>query len=345
MKLIAGTDKGLIVYEWKHKRWDLKDILFVGLPVSAFHQTSSGDWWVALNHKHWGPKIYVSTDKGESFSEKAVPRFKTAQQLRSIWSIKSKEDQIYLGTEPAALFRSNNGGESFEELTALSAHESRPKWQGGGKGSMNPFLHSIIFNPSQEQELIVGISCAGVFRSEDNGDSWTSSNDGLKAFFLPNAQVEVGHDPHSMIRHTKDPNVIWQQNHCGIYRSLDNGKHWTDVSDPDGKAFYGFDLVIDENDIDVAWVIPAQSDDQRIPHQGKLAVYKTMDGGNSWHALRNGLPQEAAFDMVLRAAFDKQGGHLAFGTNNGNLYVSEDLGENWIALNQSLSSIRTVDLI
>ena len=351
MKLIAGTDKGLLIYQKQGSHWKLRDIAFVGLPIGAFLQDHAKRWWVAINHKHWGSKLYVSDNQGENFREVKVPTFnkESEHSLKSIWTIEMQQigpiERLFIGTEPAALFYSDDLGENFQELTGLTSHPSRPTWQGGGKGSKNPFLHSLVFHPEDSNQLMVGISCAGVFQSADAGNTWQPTNKGLEAFYLPNSTTEVGHDPHSMIRHPKDPEVIWQQNHCGIYRSMDSGNSWSNVSDPHGKAVYGFDLTIDEEDINRAWVIPAQSDDLRIPAQNKLSVYRTDDAGKNWTALRNGLPQEAAFDLVLRHAFAKQSKVLAFGTNNGNLYVSNNEGEEWQILSQSLSAVRVVRLV
>ena len=345
MKLIVGTDKGLLVYQLEDNTWKLQDIHFIGLPVGAFHQDEDKNWWLAINHKHWGSKLYKSIDQGESFKQLNAPIFdeESAHTLKSVWTINSHQGDVYIGTEPAALFKLD--GDTFKEVNTLSQHPSRSDWQGGGKGSKNPFLHSILFHPTHENELMVGISCAGIFRSEDHGTTWNPSNNGLKAFFLPNSDVEVGHDPHSIRRHPRVSSVLWQQNHCGVFRSMNNGKDWQDLSDAQGHANYGFDLVIDEEEIDTAWVIPAQSDDMRMPYKGQLAVYKTTDAGKTWKPLRNGLPQEAAFDIVLRDGFDKSQEHMAFGTNNGNLYLSADKGENWKTLSQSLSAVRSVQFI
>lgn len=342
MKLLAGTDKGLVSYRIDEEQWKLEEIFFAGLPVGAFHSDNQNRWWVAINHKHWGTKIYCSTNQGKEFQEIPAPKFakESAFRLKSVWTINSNGTDVYLGTEPAAIFKFN--GEYFEELNGLSTHPSRGKWQGGGKGSKNPFLHTILFHPENQREILVGISCAGVFISKDAGHSWMANNEGLKAFFLPNENVEVGHDPHSIQRHLADPNVLWQQNHCGVFRSTDNGEHWIELTGKDGIGAYGFDLVIDEKDIDKAWIIPAASDDQRMPAEGKLIVYRTTNAGKTWEALTEGLPQEGAFDVVLRAGFKKKDQHMAFGTNNGNLYYSANLGQSWEAISNHLSGIRCV---
>lgn len=351
MKLIAATDKGLMVYEQQEGEWILRDIQFIGMPVGCFHHDErNGSWWVAINHKHWGPKLYKSTDEGETFAEVAVPRFaSSAHALKSIWTIShgSADDpnRLYIGVEPAAIFVTLDDGNSFQELTGLSAHPSRSSWQGGGKGSKNPFLHTILIDPEDTSHLTVGISCAGVFQSYDSGANWEPTNHGLEAFYLPNSDVEVGHDPHCMQIPETNPNVTWQQNHCGIYRSEDKGKSWQNVSDTDNIASYGFAIVADDADDQKAWVIPAQSDDLRFPYKNQLAVYHTADGGKSWQAQRKGLPQHGSFDLVLRSAFHCKKGFLAFGTNNGNLYVSDNGGTCWQALSQNLSAVRQVVLV
>ena len=352
MKIITGTDKGLLIFSKSENEWELEKIHFIGLPIGYFHHDERNNaWWVAVNHKHWGPKLYRSFDEGETFKEITAPRFnkEAPEGVKSIWTIAHGQSDdpntFYIGVEPAAIFKTINGGQSFAQLNQLSEHPSRASWQGGGKGSNNPFLHTILVDQEDYNHLTVGISSAGVFQSYNAGNTWEPTNKGLDAFFLPDSNVVVGHDPHALKVPKSNLNVIWQQNHCGIYRSEDKGKSWKNVTDKNGFANYGFAILQCDKDEQTAWVIPAQSDHMRIPHNNQLTVYRTNDGGQNWQALIEGLPQNGAFDLVLRAGFDGKNGNLAFGSNNGNLYYSSDEGESWIVVSQNLSTIRSVSLI
>jgi photosystem II stability/assembly factor-like uncharacterized protein len=352
MKIITGTDKGLLVFSKSANEWTLEKIHFIGLPIGFFHNDErSNTWWVAINHKHWGPKLYRSFDEGETFKEMTAPKFNkgTPESVKSIWTIAHGQSddpkKFYIGVEPAAIFVTEDDGENFKELTGLSQHPSRSSWQGGGKGSNNPFLHTILVDEEDKNHLTVGISSAGVFQSYDAGETWEPTNKGLDAFFLPDSNVIVGHDPHAMKVPKSNLNIVWQQNHCGIYRSEDKGKSWENVTDKNGLANYGFAIVQSDKNENTAWVIPAQSDHMRIPHNCQLAVYRTIDSGKSWHPFSSGLPQNGTFDLVLRAGFEGKKGNLAFGSNNGNLYFSSDEGENWEVVSQNLSAIRSVGLV
>ncbi|MFT6827481.1 MAG: photosystem II stability/assembly factor-like uncharacterized protein [Roseivirga sp.] len=350
MKIAVGTDKGLLIYQKVDASWLLHDIHFLGMPIGAFHEDASQNWWVAINHKHWGAKIYRSVDQGETFKEVNPPKFNTNSpySLKSIWTIQSRVIsgllQLLIGTEPAALFNSNDLGQSWTEMDGLSQHPSRNTWQGGGKGSNSPFLHTLLLDQEDADHLLVGISCAGVFQTFDGGYSWKPTNEGLKAFFLPNSESEVGHDPHTIRQSRKNPNVLWQQNHCGIYRSEDYGNTWKDITDKENEAVYGFAMVIAEDNDQEAWVIPAQNDNMRIPANQKLAVYHTHNAGQDWTPQTNGLPSPA-FDLVFRHAMDLSMDYITFGTNNGNLYISENKGKQWLTLSQNLSAVRNIKFI
>lgn len=350
MRLIIATDKGLIQYLRQNNSWVFSDLFFDGLPVSCFHVDGDGDWWVTLRHLHWGVKMYRSKNQGNDFDEVATPSFSSPEKtLKSIWEIQSRmlegKKQIFVGTEPAALFVTDNNGKSYRSIKGLENHPSRPQWQGGGKGSMNPFLHTLLFHPERPDEWLVGISCAGVFMTKDAGKSWKTLNKGLSSPFLPNAIADIGHDPHSIKRHPIELNLLWQQNHCGIYFSDDNGAHWKQVSEDKIGLSYGFALAIDDENPACAWVIPVSADDRRVPLNHRLSVYYTEDYGSNWENVTGGLPQNPAFDVVLRKGLVKKGQHMAFGTNHGNVYVSDDAGQSWQNLSHHLSKVAAIYLL
>jgi photosystem II stability/assembly factor-like uncharacterized protein len=167
----------------------------------------------------------------------------------------------------------------------------------------------------------------------------------LKATYLPNPDAEIGHDPHLLLACETAPSVLWQQNHCGIFRSENGGKNWQDVTDKNGVANYGFALAIDPENPNRAWVIPALSDEMRVPHDLALCVCRTDDGGKTWLQLREGLPQQHCFDIIFRHAFVHKNRTLAFGTTTGNLFLSDDEGDSWRCLSSHLPRIDAVVLI
>ncbi|MDH5396915.1 MAG: glycosyl hydrolase [Cyclobacteriaceae bacterium] len=355
MRIFAGTDKGLIEYSERKGKLSFEKVHFQGLAVGYFTiDQGTGHWWVALNHKHWGVKIHHSADEGATWEAMPVPAFGqnvvnlqgNKVTLTGIWvishSLPDDPDTFYIGTEPAALFVTHDRGRHYELVQSLWEHPSRHLWTGGGKGSHDPFLHSIIIDNEDPKHLLVGISCAGVFHSHDAGITWQPINKGIHADYLPNPYAEVGQDPHCIRQSKKDPNILWQQNHCGIYLSKDKGVNWRDISNHADQPYYGFALATDEDDDEKAWVIPCVSDDRRYPPGNKLSVYHTNNGGQSWQRQEKGLPEAPVFDIVLRQALGKHNNHLVFGTNNGNLYHSDNDGESWNLLSFSLAPVRSI---
>ena len=349
--LLIGTSKGLVVYKRKHKEWRSDGAAFLGSPVSvAWADGRSGTWWVALAHRHWGQKMHRSDDGGKSWEEVAAPHYPDDARLkngkpatlRKVWTMAhagaDRPGELYLGTEPGGLFHSRDNGDSWQLVEALWDHPSRhEEWFGAGRD--HPFIHSIVVDPRDSDHLYIAVSCAGVFETTDGGSTWVARNRGLIAAYLPNPEAEIGHDPHMMFACRRDPDVLWQQNHCGIFRSVNAGESWENISGKGGFPDYGFALAIDEDDPLRAWVIPAVSDEVRVAVDQALCVCRTEDGGKSWQALRKGLPQEDCFDIVFRHSFDRDGSRLAFGTTTGNLYLSEDSGDSWITLNNNLPRI------
>lgn len=347
--LLLGTAKGLIIYEKVNDVWVYESDHFLGIPVSmALQDPHHGYWWVCLDHRHWGPKLQYSMDNGATWIEVDAPKYPDDSEikngvpatLRYVWNLAFGliPDTIFVGTEPGGLFVSHDYGKNFSLVRALWDHPSRQDhWFGGGRNHAG--IHSIVVDPTNKNHYYVGISCAGVFETCDNGVSWQARNNGLRADYLPNPYVEVGQDPHFLIACNNDPKVMWQQNHCGIFRSTDAGIQWMDVTDSSEKGRYGFTIGIDHNDPLKAWVVPATSDSQRIAMGKSLFVMHTRDGGKSWEEQRNGLPQNNCFDIVLRHALDVWGEVIAFGTSGGSLYVSEDSGASWLTLNNHLPRI------
>ncbi len=357
MKLLLGTAKGLVVYAKKENDWQVETVYFTGFPVSMVYvDERTQTWWVGISHRHWGQKLHRSTDDGKSWQLVAAPRYpsvsllKNGKQatLKQIWCMAQagadKPKELWLGTEPGGLFHSKDNGDTWHLVESLWQHPSRSAlWFGAGKDE--PFIHSIVVDPQDSAHVYIAVSCAGVFETKDYGKTWFPRNDGLKATYLPNPNVEVGHDPHLLLMCEADPKVLWQQNHCGIFRSTNGGTNWADVSDKNGVAHYGFALAIDPENAHRAWVIPAESDEQRVPHDLALCVCRTEDGGQTWQQLHEGLPQNHSFDIVFRHSFDIFNETLAFGTTIGNLYVSENGGDTWRCLSHNLARIDSVRFV
>ena len=228
--LLVGTSKGLVYVD---ETGQVVKEQFAGLPVSLVYEDPRNQcWWVGLSHRHWGQKLYRSSDQGENWLEIPCPQYPAEAELKpgkraklkQIWCMShggtDQPDRLWLGTEPGGLFLSEDGGNSFHLVESLWNHPSRSKetqWFGAGKD--HPFIHTIEVDPRDSQHVYIAVSCAGVFESLDGGKSWHPKNKGLIAAYLPNPGVEVGHDPHSMKICPANPDVIWQQNHCGIFRS------------------------------------------------------------------------------------------------------------------------------
>ena len=362
--LLLGTAKGLIVYEKKGRNWEITAVHFLGFPVSMVYvDERTNTWWAGLPHRHWGQKLHRSFDSGKTWEQVTSPRYPTdallkngkTASLKLIWCMAQagadKPNELWLGTEPGGLFHSKDGGTTFQLVDSLWNHPSRSElWFGAGKDE--PFIHSIVVDPFDGDHVYIAVSCAGVFETMDAGKTWHPRNKGLKAAYLPNPDVEVGHDPHLLLAcqiaslprndNSALAMTLWQQNHCGIFRSTDAGLNWVDVSDKNGIANYGFALAIDNKNPLRAWVIPAISDEIRVAHDLALCVCRTEDGGKTWQQLRNGLPQNHCFDIVFRHSLSIMDSTLAFGTTTGNLYISENWGDSWTCLNHNLPRIDSV---
>ncbi len=355
-EILVGTSKGLVILNKAEGQWQVKEIQFLGLPVSMlFVDERNGKWWIGLSHRHWGQKLHCSKNRGQHWEEIPIPTFQgkeyrpgKAAKLKKIWVLQQagpdKGEGLWLGTEPGALFYSADG-HRFELVQGLWDHPSRQdpnQWFGAGRDF--PFIHSIVVDPRNSDWVYIAISSAGVFKTTDGGSNWLPCNTGLRAAYLPNPNVEVGHDPHLLLACAADPEVLWQQNHSGIFRSVNGAANWADITSSTGVPDYGFALAIDDENPQRAWVIPAESDEMRVAANLELRVFETSDGGQSWQSKSAGLPKGEVFDIVLRQAFFRKTQLMVFGTNNGNLYVSENNGGHWDTVSQNLASISVIQI-
>jgi len=353
--LILGTRKGLLQLEKHGGRWQVVRQSFIGDPIAySMYDPRNGMLWACIDTGHWGQKLQRSKDWGETWEEVATPQYPegaeisegTPATLRYLWTMApggdDRPERLYIGTEPGGLFRSDDGGESFQLVEGLWNHPSRPGWFGGGRDYAG--IHSIIVDPRDSRRVLTGISCAGVFETTDDGATWRPINKGLKADFLPDPDAEVGQDPHLVVASPTDPDRLWQQNHCGIFRSIDGGQNWEKVSQKDGPANFGFAIAVDQRAPDTAWVVPAESDARRTTINGALCVSRTEDGGATWTDLREGLPQSACYDVVFRHALDVSGDMVAFGSTTGNTFISENRGDSWTEVGGYFPPIYSVRL-
>jgi hypothetical protein len=352
--LVLGTRKGLLQLEYDGSRWRFVRESFKAIPVSyaAFdprHQTL----WALLDHGHWGVKLHRSPDCGATWEEIPAPHYPEDAKLAEgkpatlsyLWYFApggaDQPERLYLGTEPGGLFQSDDGGNSFHLVESLwNVPERLDNWFGGGRDL--PGLCSIVVDPRDSSHVTVGVSVGGVYETRDGGTTWQARNKGLYANYLPNPYAEFGHDPHFILASPSNPDVLWQQNHCGIFRSVDSGATWENISQEGGPAYFGFALAVDEKNADTAWVIPAIDAEYRMAVDTALCICRTEDGGKTWQALRSGLPPENAYDVVFRHGLDSRGDRLAFGTTTGNVYVSEDRGESWRCIGSNFPPVYSV---
>lgn len=331
--LLVATAKGLVQFDYYNQQLTWEKVHFLGFNVTnVYHDPINNKIWAGISHKHWGHKLHFSEDGGSSWHETPLPNLlgqvlpngKPAK-LRQVWCFAQGglkyPKRIWMGTDPGALFISEDQGTTFQLVEALWNHESRQsegRWFGAG--SDYPFIHSIVVDPNNADHILIAVSCAGVFESWDSGASWSPINKGLIAAYLPNPNVDVGHDPHILHMAGSNSKILWQQNHCGIFNSQNGGQEWELVSREGILPHYGFAMTIDHENPNRAWVIPAESDERRIAPDLKMQVFKTEDFGKNWVDDSLGLPKEYCFDIVLRQAFDQQKEIQAFGTTNGNLF-------------------------
>ncbi len=348
LAILVGTRKGLFVLHGEEDRraWKLEEPLLSGWEV--FHAIRhDGALYAAANNWVYGGTVQRSSDGGKTWERSeglGLPE-DSGLTLEKTWHVEpGGNGTFWLGAAPGALFRSDDQGATWEPVRSILEHPTRARWNPGAGGMCT---HSIQVDPGDAETMYVGISAAGVFRSEDGGESWAPKNEGTAADFMPDDPFpEVGQCVHKLLLHPARPERLWQQNHCGVYRSDDRGETWERLEGNGLPSGFGFPIALHPTDPDVAYVIPNGSGENRVTPNERLGVYKTVDGGKSWELKANGLP-EPAWALVLREgmAYDQlEPSGVYLGSQSGSVFVSKDGGEEWIEAASHLPPILSVEV-
>jgi hypothetical protein len=364
VRVLVGTRKGAFVLraDGARKDWRVDGPHFAGLEV--YHVAGSpaapDRVWAAPSTSWFGQQVHRSDDGGRSwtavgsdFTYAGVPG--THQwydgtphpwEFARVWHLEpsaTDPDTVLAGVEDAALFRSVDGGSTWSELPGLREHGSGPHWQPGAGGMC---LHTILPDPRDPARMLVAISAAGVFRTDDGGATWRPTNAGLVSEGIPDPDAEVGHCVHKLALHPDRPDTVYMQKHWDVMRSDDGGEHWHDVGG-DLPTDFGFVVDVHAHEPETVYVLPITSDAEHFPPEGKLRVYRSRTGGHEWEPLSRGLPQEHCYVDVLRDAMavdslDSCG--VYFGTTGGQVYASADAGDTWAPIVRDLPPVLSVEV-
>jgi photosystem II stability/assembly factor-like uncharacterized protein len=348
--LLVGTHKGAFVYTSNDGRrtWKAMGPYFKG--NSVYHLSydgRNGMLSASVNDNHWGPSVARSFDGGKTWKlSKTPPKFPKSSGLSvaRVWHIEpgpaDEPDVMYAGVEPACLFRSEDRGESWSPNEALMKHKTRKKWQPGFGGLC---LHTILVDGRQPRRIHVGISAVGTLFTKDGGESWVFQNKNVLADFNPDKYPVFGQCVHKLVRNQRNPNVIFHQNHCGVYRSDNAGEDWIDIRNNLPSRF-GFPVAVDANEPDRVYVAPLEGDFARVPPNGHFAVWASDNRGKEWFSLDKGFP-EVSYFTVLREGMTADNGDpcgLYVGTTTGQLFASRDQGQRWNRITDGLPPILSV---
>ncbi len=351
--LFVGTRRGLFRYQSDadRKSWRCDGLHIAGHEIyHAMVHPQTGVGYAAARHPVWGTHIYRSDDFGTTWKPcdgRPVFPADLEREVKAVWYVAQGVspdggERVYAGVQPAGLFHSDDTGTTWSWNEQLEAHPTHASWQPA-KGGLA--LHSIQTDSRSPDNLFVALSAGGCYRSTDGGRSWDAINRGVRADFLPDPRPEAGQCVHSLRLHPSDPTRLYQQNHCGTYRSDDAGESWIEIT-AGLPSDFGYVLGLDPADPDRCWVIPEESSHLRSVCDRRLRVFETRDGGTSWIARVGGLPQEQAWVTVMREALATDGADpcgVYFGTATGHLFASRD-GQEWTVLARHLPKILSVEV-
>ena len=355
--VLVGTMKGafLLRSNAARRRWQVGGPLSAGSPVYAMAVDQRNGrhrlWWSEQSFR-WGTVLRSSDDFGRTFTEPETYSVKfpadSGLTLKNIWQISmgnaGEPDAMYCGVEPAALFKSTDAGSTWSLVQGLFDHPHREKWMPGGGGLC---LHTIVPDPVDQKRMVVAISTGGVYRTEDGGQTWHARNQGVRAQYLPDKFPEFGQCVHKIAQPASQPSRLYLQNHWGLYRSDDGGDTWHDIANGVPSDF-GFPIVVHPHDPETAYIIPVESDEYRCTPEGKLRVYCTRNGGQSWEPLTSGLPQKNALETIVRdgmATDTLTPAGIYFGTRSGKVYGSANDGQSWKLIAEGLPAIVCVKAV
>ena len=346
-RILIATRKGLFEARKRDGQWALDDPKLPGKTLAyAVRDPRNGSVWASIDHGHWGCKMARSKDDGATFEETPPPKYpeSSGTSAKYYWVLEpgpaENPDEFWVGTEPGGLFITHDDGASWHLNDPLWKMCVDDKWEGGGRPGAG--IHSICIDPSDGTHAFVAISCAGVVETNDAGASWAYVNKGMTKVFDPGDDADFGHDPHCVAMCRSNPNVLWQSNHCGTFRSTNGAKSWDEISKKPW-IYFGFPVVAHPDNPDIAWLVPMDSDQVRTTIEQRLVVMRSDDAGVSWEEQQGGLPHPA-WDFPFRHALDvsADGNTLVLGTTSGNLYISDDGGRNWQTLSNSLPVIYSI---
>jgi photosystem II stability/assembly factor-like uncharacterized protein len=364
VRVLVGTRKGafLLTSDAVRREWRVDGPHFAGWEVMHVNGSPADpDRLYASQWTGWHGQVVQRSDDGGRTWEAVGNDFAydgepgTHQwydgtphpwKFTRVWHFEPSPDDpdtVFAGVEDAALFRSADGGHSWQELPALRTHPTGSTWQPGAGGMC---LHTILIDPSAAQRMYVAISAAGVFRTDDGGKSWTLATTGLRSEFLPEPVAKAGHCVHNLAMHPSRPDTVFMQKHWDVCRSDDAGDHWTEVSG-NLPSDFGFPIAVHAHEPETIYVVPIKSDTEHYPPDGKLRVARSRTGGNEWELLTNGLPQRNVYVDILRDAMavdslDSCG--IYFGTTGGQVYASADSGDTWAPIVEHLPPVLSVEV-
>ena len=364
VRVLVGTRKGAFVLtsDGNRQQWKISGPHFSGWEI--YHVKGSPadpDRLFASQSSGWSGQVIQRSDDGGTTWQPVGNRFSydgeagTHQwydgtphpwEFARVWHLEPSlddPDTVYAGVEDAGLFWSTDGGQQWQELSALRRHDSGPSWQPGAGGMC---LHTLLLDPVEPGRMFAAISAAGAFRSDDSGQTWRPVNHGLQSEGIPDPDAEVGHCVHRLAMHPSRPSVLYMQKHWDVMRSDDAGESWREISG-NLPTDFGFPIDVHAHEPDTVYVVPITSDAEHFPPEGKLRVYRSRTGGDDWEPLTRGLPQENCYVNVLRDAMavdtlDDCG--IYFGTTGGQVYASADAGDSWAPIVRDLPAVLSVEV-